>query len=191
MTTVIADENLILQLKTGDLGALGELYDRHNAALYRAALGITSNSNEAGKILRECFLALNRNVHALENSISVKTWLYRQIVKQIYKSAKHRIRWPIALDSNTSSTKNLSIQSEHHELAASIGVLEIHQRIVIVLHYYNSFDIEEIAEILDCSPGTVKSRLHYGRENLRYLRSRRLDFSTNTLGETIKKNEFA
>ena len=49
----------------------------------------------------------------------------------------------------------------------AVRSLSANQRIVIVLHYLNSLDLKEIAAILDCPVGTVKSRLHYGRENLR------------------------
>ncbi|MBC8507115.1 MAG: RNA polymerase sigma factor [Anaerolineales bacterium] len=167
MTTIIADEHLILRLKAGDLGALGELYDLYNADLYRTTLGITYNQSEAGKILQECFLALNRKVHDLDKSLSIKTWLYREMANLIYARAKHRIRWPISPDSNNSFAQNNSIRSKHFKLATVIATLEIHQRIVVVLYYYNSLKIAEIAEILECSQGTVKSRLHYGRESLR------------------------
>ncbi len=179
MTTAFADENLIRQLKAGDLEALGKLYDRHNAELYRAALGITNNRNEAGNILHECFLNLNRAVHDLDETISLKTWFFRETVKLIYDWSKHRIRWPIALEIANSSPKNSSIQSDHFELASAIAALELQQRVVVVLHYYNSLKVDQIAEILECSQGSVKSRLHYGRDNL----YRRLEQSSSLTPE--------
>ena len=51
----------------------------------------------------------------------------------------------------------------------AIDALAFSQRVVIVLYYLNNLNLQEIADILNCPVGTVKSRLHYGRENLREL----------------------
>jgi RNA polymerase sigma-70 factor (ECF subfamily) len=60
----------------------------------------------------------------------------------------------------------------------AIASLNVNQRIVIVLFYLNALDMNEIATILGCPVGTVKSRLHYGRENLRQkLEARRQTFA--------------
>ncbi len=54
----------------------------------------------------------------------------------------------------------------HRRVAEAIVSLNLNQRVVVVLYYLNSLSLKEIAYILDCPVGTVKSRLHYGRENL-------------------------
>jgi len=171
---------LILRLKAGDLGALGELYDHHSTQVYRTALAITCNPKAAEVILQDCFLSLNRHCHSIEPRSPLKSWLMRKTVKRSYKWAKQRIRWPIARDwprqhPNDSSPNSTNIDDDQslEALISAIAGLEINQRIAVVLHYYNSLSIDEIAEILGCTPGTVKSRLHYGRENLR----RQLDTS--------------
>jgi RNA polymerase sigma-70 factor (ECF subfamily) len=48
----------------------------------------------------------------------------------------------------------------------AVSSLSLNQCIVIALHYLNSFSLKEIAQVLNCPVGTVKSRLYYGRENL-------------------------
>jgi RNA polymerase sigma-70 factor (ECF subfamily) len=53
------------------------------------------------------------------------------------------------------------------QVRQAISELHFNQRVVIVLHYLSGLSLEEIAEILDCPVGTVKSRLYYARENLR------------------------
>jgi RNA polymerase sigma-70 factor (ECF subfamily) len=61
--------------------------------------------------------------------------------------------------------------AEHHDdvrhMQKAIDGLPINQRVVIVLYYLNDLSLQEIADILSVPVGTVKSRLHYGRENLR------------------------
>jgi len=61
----------------------------------------------------------------------------------------------------------------------AISSLNVNQRIVVVLFYLNALNIKEIAVILECPVGTVKSRLHYGRENLR----RKLEAKQQTFTE--------
>ncbi|MGH2522139.1 MAG: RNA polymerase sigma factor, partial [Anaerolineales bacterium] len=61
--------------------------------------------------------------------------------------------------------RNDDLRSVQHAL----DTLPLNQRVVIVLYYLNDLSLQEIAQILECPVGTVKSRLHYGRENLRHL----------------------
>lgn len=174
MTKIAEDGRLLLRLKAGDLGALGEIYDHHNANIFRTALAITCNHITAEKILKDCFLNLNRNIQSIEPSQSFQSWLLRETVNLAYTWGKQRVHWPITLDwpdqraevpsPNSLNTSGGNFQGE---LINAIAGLEIHQRVVVVLHYYNLLSIDEIADILECQPGTVKSRLHYGRENLR------------------------
>ncbi len=172
MPTLDQDELLILRLRAGDLEALGELYDRYNSIVYRTALAITCNQAAAEKVLQECFLELNGSIHTFDRSNSVNHWLIREATHKAADWAKQRQRWPLTMDWQRqladgffNDSKNV-IQSPG-ALINALANLEIQQRVVVVLHYYNALNIDEMSTILACSPGTVKSHLHYGRENLR------------------------
>ncbi len=172
MPTSDHDEILILRLRAGDLEALGELYDRYNSIVYRTALAITCNQAAAEKILPECFLELKGSIHTIDRSNSINHWLIRGAAHKAADWAKQRLRWPLTMDWQRqfpdgffSYSKN-AIQTQG-ALINALANLEIQQRVVVVLHYYNALNIDEISAILERSPGTVKSHLHYGRENLR------------------------
>ncbi len=167
MTTTTDDGIFIQRLKAGDLDALGEIYDRHNTDIYRAAMGITCSQSAAEKILQECFLTLHRKVHELDAAQELRAWLYRETVNLIFAWAKQPIRWPMSAERSASTPQNGVSRSEQDEFTAAIAALEIHQRVVIVLHYYSELDVDEIADILEYSPGVIKSHLYYGRENMR------------------------
>jgi RNA polymerase sigma-70 factor (ECF subfamily) len=62
----------------------------------------------------------------------------------------------------------IEITGMQDEVRKAIAGLNFNQRVVVVLHYLNGLNLEDIAEILDCPVGTVKSRLYYARENLRH-----------------------
>jgi RNA polymerase sigma-70 factor (ECF subfamily) len=64
---------------------------------------------------------------------------------------------------------------------SALDSLDFKQRVVLVLFYLQDFSVAEIAEILECPVGTVKSRLHYGRENLR----RQLGEQTQSAGRVL------
>jgi len=173
MTTIDEDKKLILRVKTGDLGALGELYDRYNTDVYRTALAITCIESAAVEILQDCFLSLNRNIQSLTPSQPINSWLLRETVKLTFAWTKGHFHWPVSLDwqrqkqfsfPNPADTKE---EQSQEVLIRAIAGLEFQIRVVVVLHYYHCLGIDEIAEILECPVGTVKSQLHYGRENLR------------------------
>ncbi len=173
MTTITEDGKLILRIREGDLEALGELYDHHHLDIYRTALAITCDHDSAEKVLQECFLRLNRSIHSLQPSHPLKSWLYREVVRLSYACVKRRRRWPLSLDWRHRNPKGPSPRSKtrkkepQQELINALEGLEFYQRVVIVLYYYNSLVIDDIAGIMGCSLGIVKSRLYYGRENLR------------------------
>ena len=96
-------------------------------------------------------------------------------VNLAYTLETRRSRWQTPLDGVlerlvTPKRSSPEWQAEasdlHRRVAEAVVSLNLNQRIVVVLFYLNSLSLKEIAYILDCPVGTVKSRLHYGRENL-------------------------
>jgi RNA polymerase sigma-70 factor (ECF subfamily) len=176
MTATTDDGKVILRLQGGDLEALGELYDRHKTSTYRTALAITHDPIAADDILQDCFLKLYRYADTIDPTRPLKPWLNRVTVNLAYTWSKRRKRWQTPLDyvhqklvnpPHDSPERQVESDDTANEVIQAIASLEIHHRIVIVLYYLNSLNIDEIATILNCPVGTVKSRLYYGRERLR------------------------
>ena len=176
MPTPSEDHLLIQQLCDGDLEALGALYDRHKLLVFRTAIAITHDRDAAEDILQECFLKLNSYARKINLSLPLEPWLYRVTVNLAYTWVSRRSRWRLSLDTmvdrlvsplRTSS----EYQAERAELQAAIqraiDGLPAGQRLTVILYYLTSLSLKEISYIMDCPVGTVKSRLHYGREHLK------------------------
>jgi len=170
------DDQLITQIRGGDLKALEMLYDKYKEQIYRTALAITRDQQAAEDILQDCFLRLHANVNRLDGSVPIAPWLYRVTVNLSYNWHAKGRRWVHSLEElleNLVSSPQASPerQAERMELKdivqKAIDTLSFGQRAVVVLFYLGGFSLEEIAYILDCPVGTVKSRLHYARRNLR------------------------
>jgi len=174
------DAQLIQRLQAGDLEALGALYDRHRLTVYRTALAITRDSDAAEDILQEAFLRLHTYVDRVDTRLPLAPWLYRITVNLSYTWVTRLNRWrapledfieqligPVKYHPEPVAERN----EELRVVQKAIDALAFSQRVVIVLYYLNDLSLQEIADILGCPVGTVKSRLHYGRENLRRLLS--------------------
>ena len=170
------DARLIHRLQSGDLEALGLLYDRHRLAVYRTTLAITRDQDAAEDILQDVFLRLHRYVDRVNASLPLEPWLYRVTVNLSYTWVTRRDKWRVPLENLVDqligpAKYNPEPMAERNDdlrrMQRAIEALAFSQRVVIVLYYLNDLSLREIADILGCPVGTVKSRLHYGRENLR------------------------
>lgn len=167
---------LIARAKQGDLDAFEALYEMHKASIFRAALAISGDRQVAEEILQETFLRAFKNIDRLHDGVSLAPWLYRVAVNLAYDWSASRRRWLGALEgifervvtpappSPEQAVEERELQEFMYE---AISRLEFKQRTTLVLFYLQNFSLAEISEILDCPVGTVKSRLHYARENLR------------------------
>lgn len=170
------DGQLISQIRQGNILALKALYEKYKVQLYRTALAITGDREAAEDILQDCFLKVYTYSDRLDGSVPLSPWLHRVAVNLSYNWVNRKRRWlqylEEAIDHLLTSPRILPESTlEKRELQRvvqkAIASLSFEHRAVIVLFYLNGFNLNEIAYILDCPVGTVKSRLHYARRNLR------------------------
>lgn len=170
------DGRLISQIRQGNILALKALYEKYNVQVYRTALAITHDREAAEDILQDCFLKVYIHVDKLDGSLPLSPWLHRVTVNLSYNWANKRRRWlqPLeeVVDHLVAAPRTLPESAlERGELQLvvqkAIASLGFKHRVVVVLFYLNGFSLKEIAYILDCPVGTVKSRLHYARRKLR------------------------
>jgi RNA polymerase sigma-70 factor (ECF subfamily) len=171
------DGRLISQIRQGNILALKALYEKYKVQVYRTALAITRDREAAEDILQDCFLKVYVHIDRLDGSLPLSPWLHRVAVNLSYNWVDRRRRWlkPLedVIDCLVASPRSLpEFALERGELQRviqkAIASLSFEHRAVIVLFYLNGFNLNEIAYILDCPVGTVKSRLHYARRNLRH-----------------------
>lgn len=170
------DRELILRLQQGSLDALGELYDRFRQMVYRTALAITGDPEAANDLLQDVFLRLYRFAERIDAQRPIEPWLYRMTANLSYTWVKRRNRWVRPLEDLAdwlagSSRNSPQETAEKHDdwqlIQQAIGGLPLPQRVVVVLYYLNDLSLQEISDILGVPVGTVKSRLHYGRNSLK------------------------
>ncbi len=171
------DAALVERVRQHDLSALGSLFDRYYAQVYRTAAAITHDSAVADDIAQDCFLKLYRYADRIDTSLPLAPWLYRVTVNLSYTWITRQKRRRVSLEAVVDSLMSPVWHSPDHvaernelqnQVHQAIRELNFNQRVVVVLHYLSGLSLEEIAEVLDCPVGTVKSRLYYARENLRH-----------------------
>lgn len=170
------DRELTSKLIDGDLDALGELYDRHRLLVYRTALVITGDPEAASDLLQEVFLRLYRFADRIEVGRPLEPWLYRMTSNLSYTWVKRSKRWLRPLEdladwlvdpSKDTPDEVVEKRDDWAQVQQAVLNLPFPQRVVVVLYYLNDLSIQEIADILDIPAGTIKSRLHYGRQSLK------------------------
>ncbi len=149
--------------------ALVEAYDRRLLYFIRRILG---ESDEGFDVLQSVWLMVHRSLRKLNSPSAFRVWLYRIAHAQSVSALRKKTRLPIIFEEiETCEVSEESLNEtafDNAELVhVALGALSMDHRRVLTLRFLEDMDIAEIAEVLECSQGTVKSRLYYAREALR------------------------
>lgn len=173
---MLDDVELVPRIQEGDLDAFETLYHKYKNELYRTALVITRDRGAAEELLQDCFLRAYDHMDSVDGCSSLRPWLHRIIVNLSYNwAAKKRLRL-ISLEDvfdrllvvpRTSPERAFEREELLRVVDEAVRSLSMPQRAVVVLFHLQGFSLAEIAYVLDCPVGTVKSRLHNARKALR------------------------
>jgi RNA polymerase sigma-70 factor (ECF subfamily) len=178
----IGDGRLLDQVADGDLTALEQLFARYQRQIYQLALGVTRDAETAEEVLQDTFYRLHKHAAELDGALPLLPWLYRVAANLSYNQARRRHAWAEPFHALAERLFALPQRSpehiaEEHEVQAivraTLDLLPPKHRAVLVLHYIHEYSMQEIAAILDCPEGTVKSRLHHARKLLKEQLERR------------------
>jgi len=176
------DLELVLEVKAGRAAAFGDLVERHQRSVYGIVSRIVHNRDDVDDVVQEVFVLAYQSIRSFREESSFSTWLHRIAVNTALKHLKKmKVRHAISIDDpETGLAATLSSDNgrDHAQEAAldheqnlavrrAVDSLPEKHRAVVVLHYFENFSCEEIAQILGCSVGTVWSRLHYAGRKLR------------------------
>lgn len=171
-----SDADLVEQIARGQVGPLELLVARYRRQVYQLALGITRDPETAEEVLQDTFYRLYQHAGTLDRALPLLPWLYRVAANLAYNSARRRRFWSEPFHALAERLFAPPLRSpehiaEQHELQAIVRAvldeLPPHHRAVLTLHYLEDYSIPEIAAILGCPAGTVKSRLHHARKVLK------------------------
>jgi len=167
------DIELVKLCQSGDVTAFDELVRRHQDRIYRLVYKMLGGAYEADDVAQDVFLKAYRSIKDFRCQSSFSTWLTQITINQCINHLKNRNRFKFlsfGLSSRRSPVEP-QIVAERNEKREKVyqvvNSLPIRQKTVIILHYFENYSCEEIAEVLKCSIGTVKSRLYYARMELK------------------------
>jgi RNA polymerase sigma-70 factor (ECF subfamily) len=177
---------LIADLCEGDETALAPLVEKYKRMVYRLAMQITKNHADADDVMQETFIKVYRSIRTFRKDAAFETWLYRIVVNEALNFVKRRERQrestlEIASEAAYEATTRYRAQIANdphahaekselrHHVTEAVNSLSLKHRTVVILHEFEGLTHAEIASILNCSEGTVRSRLHYARKKLRTL----------------------
>jgi RNA polymerase sigma-70 factor, ECF subfamily len=173
----------IMQVLKGDQDAYGEIVELYKDKVYQISYRMLGNRHEAEDIAQEAFIRAFINIHSFNIDLKFSTWLFR-IATNLCIDRIRKKKPDYYLDAEVAGTDGLNMYSqipsrtdmpekelESLELEETIQkeILKLPEkyRTVIVLKYIEELSLIEISEILNLPIGTVKTRIHRGREALR------------------------
>ncbi|MGN0465548.1 MAG: RNA polymerase sigma factor [Lachnospiraceae bacterium] len=171
------DEDLIKLWKAGNELAFNAIYDRYKDIALRTAWLLCKNYADSEDIVQETFVLCHMHIDQLKEGMSFKSWMLKILVRNAWKSVKKAKReipeeekmdsgWNWGVQGKEPLEQTLE-QEESLAIGNAINQLSKKHRMIIVLYYYNDLSVREIAKIIGCMEGTVKSRLYFARKQLR------------------------
>lgn len=171
------------QAQTGNLEAYDELMRRHQLKIYGLIYNMTGNRHDTEDLLQEVFLKGFKVIKRFRGKSSFYTWIYRIALNRTINFLKKRKsraalslnEMDIALESDPSflewrsrqtPVRDAALSELQEKLNSALQTLSEKHRAVVVLHDVQGVPHEEIAKMLNCSAGTVRSRLFYARQLL-------------------------
>jgi len=186
--TVAEREALLERIRADKEKAFDGLFEQYHSMVFHLAFRILGDREEALDVSQEVFFTIYRKMHRFRGESSLKTWIFRIAINR----ASNRCRWwnrlrrrgTVSLDEHLGRNRNpdlsetlesegnspedaLLLQEKRSEIERWLLRLPVHQRIAVVMRDVEGMSYEDIAEAMQVSLGTVKSRIARGREELK------------------------
>jgi RNA polymerase sigma-70 factor (ECF subfamily) len=188
-----ADLDVVKKVQAGDVTAFDQLMLKYRERVYSVIYNLCANREDAADLTQTTFIKAFQSINRFQGQASFFTWLYRIGVNAtLTHLRKNRLRTFFsfervteedksseiidALTDKTGADRETFVKELQEKLNEALQKLSIPHRTVITLFEIDGLSHSEIAEVMDCSEGTVRSRLHYAKQFLqgemgKYLRS--------------------
>ena len=169
--------------RQGQRDAFGRLVRRYQDRLYNTVCRLVGSDDRARDIVQDAFVSAYKALDGFHGKASFYTWLYRIAVNASISEQRRRRRrpTPLSIDAQLASTgdepgapvdqtrpsRHLEMLETQQAVTEALELLSPDHRAVVILKDLEGRDYRAIAEILDCPVGTVRSRLHRARMQLR------------------------
>lgn len=174
---------LVHRAQLGNLEAYDELVQRYQERIYATIYHMTANHEDANDLAQETFIKAFQAIKSFKGGSSFYTWLYRIAINKtinFLKQRRSRVQMSlndldfnaehdpdlVALISEKTPRRDVNLAELQEKLNAAMQELSDVHRLVVTLHDVQGLPHEEIAKIMKCNVGTVRSRLFYARQQL-------------------------
>jgi len=179
-----ADLDIVRKVQAGDVAAFDHLIVKYRERVLGIIYNMTSNREDAADLAQDAFIKAFQSINRFQGQASFFTWMYRIAVNStVTHLRKNRLRSFFSLESvreddpvsrelidaltdKTGVGRDSFVRELQEKLNDAMQKLSINHRTVVTLFEIDGLSHQEIAEVMDCSVGTVRSRLHYAKQLL-------------------------
>lgn len=160
------DRILVKRARRGDAAAFTGLVERHERRMYAIACSLLRSEWDAADAVQEAFTEAFDHLDDLRDGDRFKAWLSRIVVNKCHQSYRATSRLVAVEEVPEAPPTEPSGREDALDLARAVRALDDDQRVTVALRYFCDLKLEEVAEIIGCPVGTVKSRLSRALERL-------------------------
>lgn len=175
------EQALIRGAREGDVACFGELVRRHERTVYSVVARMMRSRDETDDLVQEVFVSAWRAIGSFRGEANFGTWLHRIAVNATLKrleSLKRRdslslddpglgIGDQLSASGDDGPLESVLTLEQKEAVRRSLDALSERHRMTVVLYYFEQCSCDEIARVMECSVGTVWSRLHYACKKLK------------------------
>src|SRR5437773_3399230 len=178
----VPDEKLVRRAQRGDMVAYEELVARHRDKIYARAYSMMRNEDDAVDLSQEAWVKGWQRLTQFQGESSFLTWMTRIVINlcldQLRKQKRHRAESIELMEEESGGverqmpvvtvnpTAGLERQELRQRIDKALAQLSVEHRTVLILHEFEELEYKEIAKRMQCSIGTVMSRLFYARRKM-------------------------
>tara|TARA_B110000444_G_C18555559_1_gene462339 strand:+ start:53 stop:688 length:636 start_codon:yes stop_codon:yes gene_type:complete len=178
-----SDWAVVQRVQEGEVGAFDQLVIRYRERVYGVVYNMTSNREDAADLTQDAFIKAFKSINRFQGQSSFFTWLYRIAVNStLSQLRKAKLRTFFSFEKiveDDKTTELLAQLTDKHGADRGVYVRELQEKLneamqklstkhrtVVTLFEIDDLSHEQIAEVVGCSVGTVRSRLHYAKQIL-------------------------
>lgn len=180
----VDDRELVEAARKGDRDAFRTLFERYHRRAYALAFGVLRHQDDALDVVQDAFIKAHKYLDKFEGNSSFYTWLYRIVMNlAIDHLRKHRRAKPVELDEQHleeggveesllpkvlggNPGRALMDKEIRARIDEALGELSENHRAVLIMRELEGMSYEEMAQAMNCSKGTIMSRLFHARKNM-------------------------
>jgi RNA polymerase sigma-70 factor (ECF subfamily) len=179
-----SDMAVVRAVQAGEVAAFDRLISKYRGRVYGVIYNMTSNREDAADLTQDAFIKAFQSINRFQGQSSFFTWLYRIAINStLTHLRKNRLRSFFSLEKldendrqsseiidaltdKSDSERDAYVRELQEKLNEAMQKLSIKHRTVVTLFEIDGLGHQEIAEVMNCSVGTVRSRLHYAKQLL-------------------------